>query len=57
MEIKAALAEASKSQEAQFARDWQERLKQLKAEEVSSPTCCNELSGHAYARGSFYYEA
>ena len=36
MEIKAALAQAQKSQEAQFARDWQERLKQLKAEEVST---------------------
>ena len=42
MEIKAALAEARKGQEAQFARDWQERLKQLKAEEASlpcMPTC------------------
>ena len=34
MEIKAALGQACKSQEAQFAKDWQERLKQLKAEEV-----------------------
>ena len=34
MEIKAALAEARRNQEAQFARDWQDRLKQLKAEEV-----------------------
>ena len=32
--MKAALAEAARSQEAQFSRDWQERLKQLKAEEV-----------------------
>lgn len=36
MEIKAALAEARKSQEAQFAKDWQDRLKQLKAEEVTA---------------------
>lgn len=34
MEIKAALAEARRNQEAQFAKDWQDRLKQLKAEEV-----------------------
>lgn len=34
MEIKAALGQARKSQEAQFAKDWQDRLKQLKAEEV-----------------------
>lgn len=43
MEIKAALTEASRSQEAQFALDWQQRLKQLKAEEVSSHTCCSAL--------------
>ena len=36
MEIKAALGQARKSQEAQFAKDWQDRLKQLKAEEVST---------------------
>lgn len=34
MDIKAALVEARRSQEAQFAKDWQDRLKQLKAEEV-----------------------
>lgn len=34
MEIKAALVEARRNQEAQFAKDWQDRLKQLKAEEV-----------------------
>lgn len=38
MEIKAALAQARKNEEAQFAKDWQDRLKQLKAEEVSSCT-------------------
>ena len=37
MEIKAALAEARKGQETQFARDWQDRLKQLKAEEARTP--------------------
>ena len=37
MEIKAALAEVRRNQEADFAKDWQERLKQLKAEEVSNP--------------------
>ena len=36
MEIKAALAQARKAEEAQFAKDWQDRLKQLRAEEV----CC-----------------
>ena len=36
MEIKAALAEARRNQEAQFAKDWQDRLKQLKAEEVTT---------------------
>lgn len=34
MDIKAALAEARRNQEAQFAKDWLDRLKQLKAEEV-----------------------
>jgi len=38
MEIKAALGQARKSQEAQFAKDWQDRLKQLKAEEVRTIT-------------------
>ena len=38
MEIKAALAQARKGQEAQFAKDWQDRLKQLKAEEVHTIT-------------------
>ena len=43
MEIKAALAGARRNQEAQFAKDWQDRLKQLKAEEVRSQLlviCC-----------------
>ncbi|DBA90152.1 hypothetical protein WJX77_003574 [Trebouxia sp. C0004] len=35
MEIKAAMAQARKSQEAQFAKDWLDRLNQLKAEEVA----------------------
>lgn len=36
IEIKAALAQARKSEEVQFAKAWQDRLKELKAEEVSS---------------------
>ena len=43
MEIKAALAHARRNQEAQFAKDWQDRLKQLKAEEVTTQLvfwCC-----------------
>ena len=44
MEIKAALAEARRNQDAQFAKDWLDRLKQLKAEEVIPQLLCWQWS-------------